>query len=676
MNSVDRALTRAHLGVLITLLACLAASLAFHAATARAIPLPQTPQTPVISGGPNAGESVDYDSFTFDLSVDEGPTQPLPVAWYCRVDSESFSACSGAGLDTYSASHELSLANGAHTFETYYTYGASLQSPHATRSFTIAVPGPAPTISYVTADPGSWAVVGFQIPAGHTASSVTCTLDGGTVYPTDFSIVYDEYDCVLIGLSSGAHTVHVAYIDAADSVKSAVTDQALVMNPGTEVTFRSPPTPAADAVLTGDTLDFAFDLPFISDGNERFCTIDAINSAPCEPSNGQPSTVVNHANLARIADGAHDLQVAYVNSATLEAGSGVRHFSISRLAAPVITAGPANASTNHDGIAHFTFTASAVTAPSFHCALDNGEQLSAFSNCSEAAGQNYDALESGSYTFWVYATDALGNATQGTKRKFKVVRPSAPKIITPSYGEEIALLADAATLSIEQSSVDAGAGGSDFECSIDGGSYSSCPLSIVTHGAEPSTLDGLVGPLTPGIHTLTVHYTPHTGALNGFQSDSSSTLFVVGPYPSPVLTGGPSEGSTTSAHEATYAFDSNQLVLFAQCAWDQPNKGAAIAAAEACDSSTSKTGLADGPHNVWVIFNYPNGDTAATRNFTVQSPGSAAVQPTPPANAPTKKCKIYQRFSSKTSSCVTIKCKKGKKLKRKTGKCVKVRKKK
>jgi hypothetical protein len=94
-------------------------------------------------------------------------------------------------------------------------------------------------------------------------------------------------------------------------------------------------------------------------------------------------------------------------------------------AAPTITGGPADGSTDTDGNFTFTFTA-AESGGTMQCSLELAADPVNWQPCTTATTAVYSGKADGSYTFQVRQVHAAGNNGTGAVRNFSVAVPSLP----------------------------------------------------------------------------------------------------------------------------------------------------------------------------------------------------------------------------------------------------------
>lgn len=321
---------------------------------------------------------------------------------------------------------------------------------------------------------------------------------------------------------------------------------------------------SAPASPTSSTAaDFSFSSPDPGAGFD--CDLDGGGLAPC-------SSPVAYAGLA---DGSHTFTVRATN-ATLETSSASFTWTIDTVPPPVptITGGPASSGTDTTP----TFTFVSADAAGFNCAVDDDTPETSCDGGSFTAA----TLADGDHTFYVTATDALGNTSGAASRAF-AIDTTPPPVPTITSGP-IGLTNDATPTFAFASS-----GASTLKCAIDDPS----PSTLCNSGAfTPATLGN-------GAHAF---YVTAADAL-GNTSDAALRSFTVDNVP-PGTTITPVP-ETTSSSNIAIAFSSGDPAASFACSVD----GAGFAP---CSSPLELVGLGDGAHTVAVRATDLAGNTDPT----------------------------------------------------------------
>lgn len=181
-----------------------------------------------LSGLPLTGRAVvsdDVDYRAFETRIDTGPagptndstptftfsSSPPGSSFECKVDSESFRACSGPGRsDTAPA-----LSDGLHTFTVRALDSGSNPDPSpATQEFTVDTAPPDTAIDSGPAGITNDATASFTFSSGEPGTRFLCRFDeAGSWNPCESPTVWTDYS----ELPDGPHTFAVQSIDAASN---------------------------------------------------------------------------------------------------------------------------------------------------------------------------------------------------------------------------------------------------------------------------------------------------------------------------------------------------------------------------------------------------------------------------------------------------------------------------
>jgi fibronectin type 3 domain-containing protein len=234
---------------------------------------------------------------------------------------------------------------------------------------------------------------------------------------------------------------------------------------------------------------------------------------------------------------------------------------------PTATIGSKPSANSNDVTPTFTFSSSEPTGATFECAVDGG----GFSACS--SGITLSSLGNGSHTFAVKAIDLAGyHSTTAASYTWTVdtAPPTATIDSMPSANSS-----DSTPTFTFSSSEPSGA---TFECSTDGGSFTSC--------STPKTL----GSLSEGSHTFAVKAIDLAG--NHSSSADSFSWNVDTVHPTATIGTKPSSPSNDTAPSFSFSSSEPSGATF-ECALD----GVAFAA---CSTPKTYTTLVDGSHTFAV----------------------------------------------------------------------------
>jgi MYXO-CTERM domain-containing protein len=359
-------------------------------------------------------------------------------------------------------------------------------------------------------------------------------------------------------LAEGTYTFRVRALDTfgnADATPASHTWTVDLTPPDTLIT--SAPATASQATAT---------FRFSSEADARFeCSLDDAPFTPCT----SPATYVN------LTDGAHAFRVRTRDTAGNVDATPASHTWTVDLTAPVTTFTSAPSAVGNQRTARFTF-ASNEAGVRFRCSL----QWASPEDCTSPV--TFTGLDEGSYSFQVFAIDAVGNEGAPTFHSWTVdltapqtgldFAPSTPTNQTQATFSFFAFESDAR-----------------FECSLDGAPFSAC--------ASPVTYVSLSG----GTHTFQVRARDTAGNVDATPASYSWTVDRTAP--ATTLTSTPSNPS--SPYSARFAFESNEVGARFECKLD----GAAFTE---CFSPVTLFDLSEGSHTFQVRARDGVGNVDAT----------------------------------------------------------------
>jgi hypothetical protein len=378
-------------------------------------------------------------------------------------------------------------------------------------------------------------------------------------------------------LADGSHTIAVRAIDRAGNVDPIPATRTVVVDTtGPDTTIVAGPA--------GPTLDSTPEFQFTADepGATFECRVDDAPFAACT------SPYVPDDALA---DGDHTFQVRAIDGAgNADASPASRSFTVDTTAPSVtLTSGPEGPT----GDATPTFAFTAEPGATFQCRVDNG----AFAACTSP--HTVTAQADGDHTFAVRAVDAVGNVGPATERQFTVdtVVPDTTIDTGPS-----GVTGDATpTFTFHSSDPTA-----LFECSIDGGAFSTCEAPFTT----PE--------LSDGEHTIAVRAVDPAGNADGTPDERTITVDTTAPDTE--ITDGPDDPTDDPTPAFTFTDGSSDSF---ECRVDD---GPWVL----CQSPYVTPSLANGEHTFAVRAFDAAGNvdpTPATRTFTVDVPPPDADAP-------------------------------------------------
>ena len=531
-----------------------------------------------IDAGPADGGFTNDTTPTFEFSSPDGT-----ATFECSVDGAAYAPCASPFTTP-------TLANGSHTFSVRAVdpQGTTDQTP-ASRTFTVDTVAPQTTILSGPAPGGqtSDANPTFTFSSSQANSTFECSLDGAA-----FTACTSPHTTGT--LSDGAHTFAVRATDPAGNTDATPATRSFTVDtadPDTTITGG----PAEGSTTDDDTPTFEFTS---TDAGSTFqCSVDGGAFAPCTSPFTTPS----------LADGAHTFEVQATDPAgNVDPTPASRNFSVDVVPDTQITCGPAEGSTTGDSTPTFEFT-STENDSTFECSIDGG----AFADCTSPF--TTDPLSEGSHTFAVRAVDPQDrpDATPAT-RTFSVDLTGAETSIDSGPADGSTTADNTPTFEFSSPELDA-----TFECSVDGGAFSSC--------TSPET----TGSLSDGPHTFSVRAVDIYGNPDATPASRSFTVDTTGPETA--IDSGPADGSTSNDNTPAFEFSSPELDATFECSLD----GGAFAA---CTSPEALGPLADGSHTfeVRALDAVGNPDpTPASRTFTVDTADPETTIDSGPADGST-----------------------------------------
>ena len=403
-----------------------------------------------------------------DTEIDSGPegltNQTTPEFTYhstlsgssfeCSVDGEPAVSCAETGYAT------VALADGPHTFSVAAVSPLGITDPTpATRSFE--VDGTAPDTAIDFGPEGLTAIdePAFSYSSDDPEATFECRLD-----EAEFASCPEDEYIAEAPLADGEHSFEVRAVDLAGNVDpspASSTFGVAATSPVVEIT--------SGPEGLGSEVEPTFG--FVATGGEVSCAFESLDPEPPTTTYGPCTTESSYAVGSPLADGTYAFEVRAIGAAENESVDS-RIFTVDTTAPETtIRVGPSG--TTDRARPRFEFGSSEPRV-SFACRFD-GE---AFRPCSGpgSADEPEAALEDGSHTFEVRATDEAGNVDPTpAARTFTVYTAGPPTTINSGTSGSVAK----SEAEFKFTSVS----GASFQCSLDGGAFSSC--------ASPEKLTGL-----------------------------------------------------------------------------------------------------------------------------------------------------------------------------------------
>jgi hypothetical protein len=292
----------------------------------------------------------------------------------CQLDGGGFSGCTSP--KPYSA-----LADGSHTFAVRATDPAgNTDASPAAHAWTIDASAPNTIITASPSDPTSSTSASFSFDSSESGSTFECELDGGGFASCSSPEAYG-------GLAVGSHSFSVRATDSVGNTDASPAAHTWTVD-----------TAAPDTTITAAPSDPSNNpSPSFS-----FTSSESGSTFECELDGGGFSACTSPQPYTGLADGSHTFSVRATDAAANTDASPATVTWTVDLSAPesTISSGPSDPTASTD--ASFNFDSSEAGS-TFECQLDDG----GFSACTSPQG--YTGLGTGSHTFEVRATDAVGN---------------------------------------------------------------------------------------------------------------------------------------------------------------------------------------------------------------------------------------------------------------------------
>lgn len=388
------------------------------------------------------------------------------ASFECSLDGSAFAACSSPR--TYSG-----LATGLHSFQVRATDSVGNTGVAVSTSWSIDLTTPMASISsqppslsgsttaqfaFSANPPPAGSIVGYQ-----------CRLDGGSWGACSSPVNYS-------GLSEGAHSFEVRAIDNNSSVSSSTSASWTIdLTPPILSVVSAPP---GYNNSTSATLSF----------NASDVGGATVAGFHCRKDGGAWSVCSSPLNYSSITEGSHSVQITAEDSVgNVSAPTSLSW--VTDLTAPTVGLTATPSAVTNSSVAVFQWTGTDTGGSSvarFECALDGA----AFSNCTSPTTLN--TLAAGSHSFAVRAVDSAGNV--GTSQSAGWMIDQTPPTVTIMASPSAVSSSTSASFSLV--GIDTGgASFSSFQCSLDGGSFSTCSspatYSSLSQGSHQFSVRGL-----------------------------------------------------------------------------------------------------------------------------------------------------------------------------------------
>jgi len=500
------------------------------------------PDTAVISGPANPTNSTSA-SFVFTA------TEPVST-FECQLDGGGWSACTTPRSFS-------SLGAGAHTFQVRATDPAgNTDATPPSQTWTIDTAPPNTTVDSGPANPTASTSAPLTFSSTESGSSFECQLDGGGWSGCTSPAVYS-------GLASGNHTFQVRATDAAGNLDGSPATYSWTID-ATAPTASVDAGPASPTTATGASFSFS--------ANE------AGSAFECKVDGGAFATCSSPKAYSGLGNGAHTFQVR-ATDAVGNVGSPASYGWTIDLSAPDTSIG--SQPTDPTGAADASFSFSSTEAGStFECQLDGG----AYAACTSP--RSYSGLSSGTHTFRVRATDAVGNTDPSPAVVVWTIDATSPTA-TIDFGP-----ADPTGLTAADFQFSSSEAGSTFHCQLDGAGFAPC--------TSPASYSGLA----EGLHVFRVKAIDSVGNVGAADFE---TWHIDRTPPDAVLDSTPAD--PTNSASAAFTFSASEAGSTFQCQLDGGGYSS-------CASPRNVSGLATGPHTFQVKATDPLGNAGSATAFT------------------------------------------------------------
>jgi large repetitive protein len=533
-----------------------------------------------------------------DASIDSGPsgtTNSTSANFTFSASGASGFECSrdGGAFNSCTSPENYTVGEGSHSFSVRALDSLGNAGQTATRNWTVDTTGPTTNITNGPSGTTNQTSVHFTF-SSEAGASFECNRDGA-----GFSACSSPQDYTV---SEGFHSFAVRATDSAGNLGPTVTRNWNVVTTGPTTTITAGP-------LDGSTTNQAsVHITFSAPGAASYeCNRDGAGFSSC--SSPQDYTV---------SDGSHSFSVRALDSLGNTGATATRNWTVDTTGPTTdITQGPEDGSTTNQTDIHFKFSASG--AASFQCDSDG----SGFNPCSSP--YNYTVGE-GSHSFSVRALDSLGNPGPAATRNWTVDTTGPTTNITSGPAEGSTTNQTSVNFTFSAS------GAAGFQCSRDGGAFSSC--------TSPENYT-----VTEGSHSFSVRALDTLGNI-GPAASRSWTVVTTGP--TTTITSGPAQGSATNQTTVQFTFSAPGASSF-ECNHD----GAGFSTC----SSPHTYNVGEGSHSfsVRAIDGLGNVGAPASRSWTVDSTGPAVSINSGPSGTVTVGSAIFT-FSSGASDLARYEC--------------------
>ena len=446
------------------------------------------------------------------------------------------------------------LLAGSHVFTVTATDAAGNVSVPASFAWTVDLTPPVATITASPASPTNQTTASFSFMSSQAGSTFSCKLDAG---PSGACTNPQSYS----GLAAGSHTFTVTAVDPAGNASTPASYTWTIDLTALLVTITASPANPSNQT----TASFSFSAS--TAGSTFSCTLDAAAATAC----------TSPQSYTGLAAGNHAFSVTATDPTGKVSSPASFTWTID-LTPPVVSITAAPPALSNQTTATFSFNSSEAGS-TFSCTLDSGAPASCTSP------RNYSGLVAGGHTFTVTAADRAANLAAPASFTWTIDLTAPVATITASPANPTNQTA--ASFSFSSSKA-----GSTLNCKLDTATAAAC--------TSPQSYSALAA----GSHTFSVTATDQAGNA----SAPASFAWTIDLTP-PVATITASPPNPTTLTTASFSFTSNQAGSTFRCTLD-------AAAAAACTSPQSYSGLAAGSHTFSVTATDQAGNVSAATSFT------------------------------------------------------------
>jgi hypothetical protein len=504
----------------------------------------------------------------------------------CSLNGAAYTTCAASGF-TISG-----LTDGPQTYSARQVDAAgNIGSVSSVGWVVDTTPPPAPTVTRTSpaSTPTTQTTATITYSANEGGGTLQCSVDGGSFVACTGS------PASLTSLTDGPHSYAVRQTDGVGNVGTATT-----VNWTVDTT--PPPAPTVTRVSPASTPTNQTTAQISYSANEAGgtleCSVDGGSFATCAAS---------PANLSSLTAGPHSYSVRQKDALGNTSTATTVNWVVDLTPPPAPTVNSNRTGTVNLTTAQVTYSANEAGG-SLECSVDGGS----FVACTGSPA-NLSSLTDGPHSYAVRQIDTAGNTGSAATVGWTVDTspPPAPTVTRVSPAST------PTNLTTAQITYSANEAGGTLQCSVDGGSFTSC-------AGSPANLSSL----TEGAHSYSVRQVD-AGTNTGPATTVNWVVDLTAPA-APTITSGPT-GSVSSSN-ASFGFTGEVGATF-ECYIDSPVVWVSCASPEPYGS------LSEGSHTFHVRQTDTAGNAGpeATRTWTVDTiaPSAPSVVLEAPVSSPT-----------------------------------------